>query len=65
MILATRAVDGHGDESYKSISEDSSVEIGQLSDLDLGIFAQIISHLGLWSRSLSEKTFKEQKSIFK
>ncbi|GAA9448093.1 hypothetical protein UBN105_07300 [Helicobacter pylori] len=61
LILATRAVDGHGDESYKSISEDSSVEIGQLSDLDLGIFAQIISHLGLWSRSLSEKTFKEQK----
>ncbi|EPZ73726.1 SIR2 family protein [Helicobacter pylori] len=61
LILATRAVDWHGDESYKSISEDSSVEIGQLSDLDLGIFAQIISHLGLWSRSLSEKTFKEQK----
>ncbi len=61
LILATRAVDGHGDEGCKSISEDSSVEIGQLSDLDLGIFVQIISHLGLWSRSLSERSFKEQK----
>ncbi len=61
LILATRAVDGHGDEGCKSISEDSSAEIGQLSDLDLGIFVQIISHLSLWSRSLSERSFKEQK----
>ncbi|MFP6309721.1 SIR2 family protein [Helicobacter pylori] len=61
LILATRAVDGHGDEGCKSISEDSSVEIGQLSDLDLGIFVQIISHLGLWSRDLSGESFRRQK----
>ncbi len=61
LILATRAVDWHGDEGCKSISEDSSVEIGQLSDLDLVIFTQIISHLGLWSRSLSKRSSNEQK----
>ncbi|GAA7195435.1 hypothetical protein HpBGD69_09190 [Helicobacter pylori] len=65
LILATRVVDWHGDEDYKVIQGDSLIEIGQLSDWDLDVFVQIIRYLGLWSRSLSEKTFKEQKSIFK
>ncbi len=61
LILAIRAVDWHGDEGCKSISEDSSVEIGQLSDLDLVIFTQIISYLGLWSRDLSGESLRRQK----
>ncbi len=61
LILATRAVDGHGDEDYKVIQGDSLIEIGQISDWDLGVFAQIISYLGLWSRDLSGESFRRQK----
>ncbi|AFI01516.1 hypothetical protein HPSH112_06635 [Helicobacter pylori Shi112] len=61
LILATRAVDWHGDEDYKVIQGDSLIEIGQLSDWDLGVFAQIISYLGLWSRDLSGESFGRQK----
>ncbi len=61
LILATRAVDWHGDEDYKVIQGDSLIEIGQLSDWDLGVFAQIISYLGLWSRDLSGESFRRQK----
>ncbi len=61
LILATRAVDWHGDEDYKVIQRDSLIEIGQISDWDLGVFAQIISHLGLWSRDLSGESFRRQK----
>ncbi len=61
LILATRAVDWHGDEDYKVIQGDSLIEIGQLSDWDLGVFAQIISYLGLWSRDLSGESFRIQK----
>ncbi len=61
LILATRAVDWHGDENYKVIQGDSLIEIGQLSDWDLGVFAQIISYLGLWSRDLSGESFRRQK----
>ncbi len=61
LILATRAVDWHGDEDYKVIQGDSLIEIGQLSDWDLGVFAQIIGYLGLWSRDLSGESFGRQK----
>ncbi len=61
LILATRAVDWHGDEDYKVIQGDSLIEIGQISDWDLGVFAQIISYLGLWSRDLSGESFRRQK----
>ncbi|GAA7640843.1 hypothetical protein MMM5_11810 [Helicobacter pylori] len=65
LILATRVVDWHGDEDYKVIQGDSLIEIGQLSDWDLGVFAQIIRYLGLWSRDLSGDLLEDKKGIFK